>query len=134
MISFNLTSHNSPQLCIQSPLLSWSTSKGANIQRVVYFSCNPKVTIFWYIIAPRGTRESGLVAKVKNMALAWRQYKVSVPLKKKVVLRRTNVIKNVTVFKSVYSLTIFTRHFPSNSAPKSINRRAGSETGEKRSD
>ena len=39
-------------------------------------------------------------------------------LKKNVVLQRTNVFKNVTVYRcyGVYTLTIFTCHFSSNSA------------------
>ena len=46
------------------------------------------------------------------------QYNVSVPFKKTVVLQHPNVFKTVTVYRfyGVYTLTILTRHFPSNSS------------------
>ena len=61
------------------------------------------------------------------------QYNVSVPFKKPVVLRRTNIFKTVTVYHfftvmvvhfhpsyGIYTLTISMRHFPS----KSINEKS----------
>ena len=70
-----------------------------------------------------------------------RQYKVSLPLKKTRCPTAYQRLKNVTVyhFYGVYTLTIFTRHFPSNSAQNSSIERAkvigeleGNWRGEKR--
>ena len=45
-----------------------------------------------------------------------RQYKVSVPLKKNRCPTASQRLKKRYRFYGVYTLTIFTRHFPSNSA------------------
>ena len=52
-----------------------------------------------------------------------RQYKVSVPLKKTIVLRHTNVLKNVTIHMA-FIRSQFLRVIFRLTLPKSINRRA----------
>ena len=52
--------------------------------------------------------------KVDIASYSRRQYKVSIPFKKPVVLRCTNVSKTITV--TVFTLTNFKHHLSSNSA------------------
>ena len=70
------------------------------------------------LLPVRASKQGNVIGSVRIYIYSRRQYKVSVPFKKNRCPMASQRFKTVTVYRfdRVYTVTIFTRHFLSNSA------------------